>query len=139
MLALLTGLISTVAVLTARPLIELFNLASRYGATDNPTEQMQFVTAGEVLLTQFNGTAWAVSIIFGGIAAIIFGVIMLKSNNFGKSTAAAMIISGLGALFVLVPVVGVILLFFLATIGGVVASFLVGLDLLKLSRKRSQD
>lgn len=64
---------------------------------------------------------------------------MLKSNNFGKSTAAAMIISGLGALFVLVPVVGVILLFFLATIGGVVASFLVGLDLLKLSRMKSQD
>jgi hypothetical protein len=46
-----------------------------------------------------------------------------------------MILSGIGALFVLIPTIGIILLFFLATIGGVVASIFTGIDLIHIGKK----
>jgi hypothetical protein len=130
LIALAIGVISTVAILTTRPIVELFSLASLYTGTESLIEKEHFLAAGEALLSQFHGTAWAVSVMCGGIAGIVFGVLMLQQVFFRTATAWAMILSGIGALFVFVPVVGVILLFALATIGGMTASVLVGLDLL---------
>lgn len=133
LIALAVGSISIVATLTTRPIIELFQLSSKYSSTNILSEQQVYLSAGEALLTQFNGTAWAVSIIFGGISSIIFGLIMRKSKAFRRATTWAMIISGFGALMFFIPVIGFIALFFLATIGGVLASILCGIDLLRYS------
>lgn len=67
----------------------------------------------------------------GGLASIIFGIIMQKSFYFKKSTSILLILCGTGALFVLIPKIGLLLLFFLSTIVGVIATILVGTDLLK--------
>ena len=69
--------------------------------------------------------------IFGGIAAILFFLAMRKSLIFRKLTAMLLLLSGLGTLFVLIPAVGIILLFFLATIGGILVSIFVGIDLIR--------
>jgi uncharacterized membrane-anchored protein len=63
---------------------------------------------------------------------------MKKSLIFRKITSIFMLLSGLGALFVLVPKVGVILLFFLATIGGIIASVLIGIDLIKYANSKNK-
>lgn len=139
LLALLIGFISTIAVLTTRPLVELFSLASQYSSTDIHSQKEIYLAAGEALLSQFHGTSWAISIITGGLAAIIFGVIMKKNQNFRRRTIIAMILSGIGALFVLIPTVGIILLFFLATIGGIAASIFTGLDLIRQYRHEAQE
>ncbi len=74
----------------------------------------------------------------GGLAAIIFGFLMRRSSYFRQRTVITMIGSGVGALFVLVPAVGVIMLFFLVTTGGVLASIFTGADLLRLSKQSIQ-
>lgn len=130
-LALLIGFVSTIAVLPTRPLIELYTLASMHSSTEILSQKEIYLAAGEALLAQFHGTSWAISIMTGGLAAIIFGVLMRKNQNFRKGTVITMILSGIGALFVLVPMIGIILLFFLATIAGVAASIFTGLDLLR--------
>jgi hypothetical protein len=129
-LALFIGFVSTIAVLPTRPLIELYSLASRYASTDIVSQKDIYLAAGEALLAQFHGTSWAISIMSGGVAAIIFGLVMRKSPNFRLRTTLTMIVSGIGALFVLIPTVGIVLLFLLATIGGVAASVFTGLDLI---------
>ncbi len=134
-LALSMGFVSTVAVLPTRPLVELYSLAFLHAGTDVLSQKEVYLAAGEALLAQFHGTSWAISIMTGGLAAILFGVIMRQNPAFRLRTTLTMIGSGVGALFVLVPVVGIVLLFFLATIGGVAASIFTGLDLIRLSRQ----
>jgi hypothetical protein len=138
-LALLIGLISTIAVLPTRPLIELYSLSSLYSATDILSQKEIYIAAGETLLSQFHGTSWAISIMTGGLAAIIFGILMRRNKGFQSITKVAMIASGIGALFVLVPKIGIMLLFFLATIGGVIASIFTGVDLLRLYKKECKE
>jgi hypothetical protein len=133
--ALFIGFVSTIAVLPTRPLIELYSLASLYSSTDILSQKEIYLAAGEALLSQFHGTSWAISVMLGGLAAIIFGLIMRESLHFRLRTALAMILSGIGALFVLFPTIGIILLFFLATIGGVVASIFTGIDLIHIGKK----
>lgn len=131
LIALIVGMTSIIAMFTARPIVEMFNLAAQYGATDITSEKLICLTAGETLLLQFNGTSWAISTMLGGASSILFGMIMRKSRAFRPATTWAMLIAGVGAVVVLVPVIGIIALFFLGTIGGIVASILCGLDLLK--------
>jgi hypothetical protein len=138
-LALFIGFVSTIAVLSTRPLIELYSLASLYSSTDMLSQKEIYLAAGESLLSQFHGTSWAISIMSGGISAIIFGTLMRKSPYFRPITTISMILSGTGALFVLIPGIGVILLFFLATIGGVVASIFTGLDLIYQFKKQYKE
>lgn len=134
-LALFVGFVSTIAVLPTRPLIELYSLASLYASTDIISQKELYLAAGETLLSQFHGTSWAISVMSGGLAAIIFGLIMRKSPHFRLRTTLAMILSGIGALFVLIPTIGIIFLFFLATIGGVAASIFTGIDLVRQYNK----
>lgn len=132
-LGLVIGLISTVAILPTRPIIELFLLSSQYESITDLEQRQGIVTSAETLLALFHGTSWAISVILGGIAAILFFLAMRKSLIFRKLTAMLFLLSGLGALFVLIPVIGIILLFFLATIGGILASVFVGIDLIRYS------
>ena len=85
-MALLIGFISTIAVLTTRPLLELYSLASLYAATDIKSQKEIYLAAAEALLSQFHGTSWAISIMTGGLAAIIFGAVMRKNQYFRKRT-----------------------------------------------------
>ncbi len=134
LIALVIGIVSVVAVFTTRPIIEMYTLSSQYSSTATPAQQQLYISAGEALLSQFHGTAWAVSIILGGISSIAFAMIMLKSKAFRAATGWAMMTCGFGALMVLIPVIGIIALFFLATIVGILASILCGRDLLNYYR-----
>jgi hypothetical protein len=133
--ALTLGLLSTVAILTTRPIIEIYSLSSMYHSTNAVDLKNIYLAAGQSLLSQFHGTAWAISIISGGLAAVLFALIMKKSKTFHVATFWTMLLSGLGAQIVLVPVIGIISLFFLGTIVGLIGTILCGVDLLKLYRK----
>jgi hypothetical protein len=133
--ALTLGLISTVAILPTRPIIELYSLSSLYTLANTLELKDIYMAAGESLLAQFHGTSWAISIMSGGLAAVLFALIMKKSNIFHIATFWTMLLSGLGVLIVLVPVIGRISLFFLGTVVGVIGTILCGVDLLRLSSK----
>jgi hypothetical protein len=129
--ALTISMVSAVSVVSTRPIIELFVLADQYASAQSPDEVAQYLGAAEMALAQCHGTAWATSVMCGGLGAVLFGWIMRRTPNFRPATSLFMIISGVGALLVLVPVIGIIALFALATVGGIVASILYGLDLLR--------
>lgn len=131
LIAAIVGVTSIIAMFTARPIVEMFNLAAQYGASDIAAEKLIYLTAGETLFMHFNGTAWAISTMLGGVSSILFGMIMRKSKAFRPATTWAMLIAGVGAVVVLAPVIGIMALLFLGTIGGILASILCGLDLLK--------
>lgn len=135
LLALSIGLVSTVASLPTRPIRELYFLASFYESAPNPEAREGLVAAAEGLLSQAHGTAWVVSIMCGGLAAILFAVVMRQSGHFRRTTFWTMLISGVGAVVVLIPTIGLIALFLLATLVGIVASIFCGLDLFKFSRQ----
>jgi hypothetical protein len=134
-LALTFGLISTVAILNTRPIIEMYSLSSLYFTADTAELKNIYCAAGETLLAEFHGTSWAVSIISGGLAAILFAIVMRKSAIFQKATFWTMIISGIGALIVLIPIIGLISLFAFGTIVGLTATILCGIDLLRIIKK----
>ncbi len=137
-LALTLGVLSTVAVLTVRPIGELYSLAAHYDSALNLEQRQVFLAAGEALLAQFHGTAWAISIISGGLSAIVFAIVMRETTDFQNATVWTMAISGAGALLIWVPYIGLFALFVLGTVVGVVGSILCGVDLLRLSNKLTE-
>jgi hypothetical protein len=132
-IALIIGTLSIAAILTTRPIIEMFALASQYSSATT-VEQQIYISAGEALYTLFHGTAWATSIMLGGITYIMFAMIMRKNSIFRALTVWSLMISGVGALLVLIPTIGIIALFF-ATFIGIAANILCGIDLLKLQKR----
>jgi hypothetical protein len=134
-LALIIGLISTVAVLGTRPIRELYWLSDTYYEATSAEQQIVVIAASESLLAQFHGTAWLISIIFGGLSALMFFSAMRHSSYFQRSSAITLLLSGLGAVFCWLPVIGIALLFLLGTIVGVLASLLVGYDLQRYAKR----
>jgi len=137
LIALALGLISVAAMIPARPIMELFALSDLHAATTAEPARTQVLAAGEALLALFNGTAWAISTLFGALAWLTYSFIMLRSNWFRKATAIVGIISNTAAFFFFLPVVGVVLLF-IATFGGLVWSVLLARDFYRIERKAVQ-
>ncbi len=135
LLALITGLISTVAVLFTRPIRELYALSDTYFEVSSPIQQSAVIAASESLLAQFHGTAWLISILFGGLSALMFYTAIRQSRHFQRSTAIILLLSGLGAVFCWVPVIGIALLFLLGTLVGVLASLFIGYDMQRFAKR----
>ncbi len=132
---LLAGAVSTAAVLETRPIVELYVLAQLEGSATTEAARAAAVAAAEGLLSQFHGTAWAVSIFCGGAAGLLFALAMRRSDAFRGFTVWTTGLSGVGAMIVFVPYVGLISLFVLATVVGMMASVSYGLDLLRLGNR----
>jgi hypothetical protein len=128
-LALASGVTGIAAMLPTRPIVELYALAEQYAAAAGAAEADRYVAAAEVLLAQFHGMAWAVGIVLGGLAGVGFGAAMLRAPSFRRITGWTGIAAGAGSLGFFVPVVGLVLLFVLGTIGSVVWLALVAGDL----------
>ncbi|HJL20048.1 MAG TPA: hypothetical protein RMH99_30565 [Sandaracinaceae bacterium LLY-WYZ-13_1] len=123
--------ISTAACLSTRPIVEIIALADLHAAASSAAQEALYVAAAEGLLAQFHGVAWAVSVMCGGAAGLVFGLSMRRSEAFSSVSVWATALSGVGALLVPVPVVGIVSLFLLGTVVGMVASISYGLDLIR--------
>lgn len=133
-IALLVGVASAVAVVPARPIVELYALAERHAAAD-PEMQVVLEAAATGLLAQFEGTGWAIAT--GGIplSYLVSFVLMLRSTDFARVTAWTGIATSAGSLPFFVPVVGPLLLLFLGTVVGIASCGLVARDLFRLARR----
>lgn len=128
-LAALSGGVGVIAMLPTRPLVEVYALAARFAEASGEAERTALLATAELLLAQFHGTSWAIGIVLGGLAGVGFGAVMRISPRFGSVTAWTGILAGAGSLAFLLPVVGVLLLFVLGTVGSVVWLVLVARDL----------
>jgi hypothetical protein len=107
------GLVGIGVYLTSNPCFSMLALSDQYGAATSDAQRAAILAAGQVMLTIWQGTAYDVSYVMGGIAGLILALVMLRSDIFGRATAWVGIV--LNALMLVPPTVGPI---------GLVLSFL---------------
>lgn len=106
-IALAIGLVGTILFFASREAtFGMLSLSNQYAAASTDTERTILLAAGQTLLTIYNGTAFDLSYIFGGVVILIFSVVMLQSNIFSKATAYLGIVMGI--LMLVPPTVGTI-------------------------------
>ena len=94
------------------------HLSNLYFSTEDETLRNQCISAGQGLITLFDGTAWMASMILVGLSGIIFSILMIRNRFFGKPVGIIGIIVSAVGLAVFVPQIGFIFSL-VATIGGV--------------------
>lgn len=106
-IALTIGLAGTILFFASREAtFGMLALSNQYAAASTDTERAMLLATGQTLLTIYNGTAFDLSYIFGGVVILIFSVVMLQSNIFSKATAYVGIVMGI--LMLVPPTVGTI-------------------------------
>ena len=106
-LALTLGLVGTVALITARPILEMQALSARYAAATTAAQQATYLAAGEALLAIYHGTAFNTHYLLGTIALLIVSVVMINSESFGRRIAYLGIAANLITLGFYLPVIGI--------------------------------
>jgi len=84
----------------------MLSLSDQYAAATTDAQRSVFLAAGQVMLTFYNGTAFDMSYVFGGVVLLIISAVMLRSNIFSKVTAYVGILMGM--LMLVPPTVGTI-------------------------------
>lgn len=106
-IALALGLVGTTLFFTSREAtFGMLSLSNQYNAATTEVQRTTILAAGQALLTIYNGTAFDMSYILGGVVILIFSIVMLQSNVFGKGTAYVGIV--MGVLMLVPPTVGTI-------------------------------
>ncbi|MCL5611789.1 MAG: DUF4386 family protein [Chloroflexi bacterium] len=109
-IALVIGLVGTTLFFASREAtFGMLSLGNQYTAATTDTERAVLLAAGQALLAIYNGTAFDLSYVLGGVVILIFSVVMLQSNIFNKATAYVGIVMGI--LMLVPPTAGTIGLF----------------------------
>jgi hypothetical protein len=106
-IALALGLVGTMAIIVARPALEMLYLSEQYAAATTDAQRAMFLAAGEVMLALINGTAFHVSYNLTNINLLIVPAVMLRSNIFSKATAYMGILAGVIGFGLYVPKIGI--------------------------------
>ncbi len=106
-IALTIGLVGTTLFFASREAtFGMLSLSNQYAAATTDAQRAMLLAAGQTLLTIYNGTAFDLSYVLGGVVILIFSVVMLQSNTFNKATAYVGIV--MGVLMLVPPTVGMI-------------------------------
>ncbi len=106
-IALVIGLAGTTLFFASREAtFGMLSLSSQYAAATTDAEKAILLAAGQALLTIYNGTAFDLSYVLGGVVILIFSIVMLQSNIFSKATAYVGI--AMGVLMLVPPTLGMI-------------------------------
>lgn len=111
LIALSLGLVAEVLIVPARPIVELFTLSGLYSTATTEVARIQYLAAGETLLSQFNGTSWFLNTLLGGFSLLISSLLMLRSSVFGKSAAYVGIVTNALVCLFFIPRIGMFFLF----------------------------
>ncbi len=105
--ALTLGLIGTVALIAARPIVEMLALSQQYAAATTEAQQAIYLAAGEALLAIYHGTSFNIHYLLGTIALLIISFMMLNSQTFSKGTAYIGIAANIITLGYYLPIIGI--------------------------------
>jgi hypothetical protein len=106
-IALAFSLIGIVLYLVSREAtFSMLMLSNQYAAATTDVQKTALVAAGQTMITVFNGSAFDVSYVMGGIAILICSIVMTRNAILGKAIAYVGIITGI--LMLLPPTVGIV-------------------------------
>ena len=133
-IALTIGLVGIVLYLVSREAtFSMLSLSEQYAAATTEAQRSMFLAAGQTMLTIYNGTAFDLSYVLGGVVILIISAVMLRSNIFGKATAYVGTLMGI--LMLVPPTVGTmgILLSLISLVPTFIWLILIARRLFKLS------
>jgi hypothetical protein len=133
LLALTLGLIGLVALIPARPIVEMVALSDRYAAASE-AERVALRAAGEALLAQFTGTAYNVHYTLGSLSLLISAVLMFRGEVYSRATAWVGIVTNVVVFGLYVPGVGAYISL-LSVVGYLIWWIQIGTRLLRLARE----
>jgi hypothetical protein len=133
LIALVLGLIGIAAYFASTIAFEMLSLSNQYTAATEEAQKSIILASGQVMLANWQGTAFNVGYIIEAFAFLITGIVMLHSGIFGK--AASYFGIALGVMSLLPPTAGLIGMIF--ALGSLVPleiwNILVALKLIKLA------
>lgn len=133
-IALMLGLGGVVIYFSSTGAFEMLNLSRLYNLAVTETEKMMFLSAGQVVYSTWQGTAFNASYIVEAATTLLISIVMLKSKIFSKTVAYIGIVMSL--LMIIPPTVGMIGIVFamLSLIPLVIWDIMVAKKLLKLGK-----
>lgn len=94
LIAVVLGLMGIAAYFASNTAFEVLSLSSQYSAATTEAQRVMFLTAGQVMLETYEGTAFDIYYVLNTIVLFIFSAVMLRSNIFSKTTAYLGILAG---------------------------------------------
>jgi hypothetical protein len=94
------GLVSIVTYIASNTSFNLLVLSGHYGAATTEAQRAEIRAAGRAMLAIWQGTAYDVSYVLGGVATLLVAAVMLRSHRFSRVTAYVGLVMGV---LVLVP------------------------------------
>jgi len=104
--ALTAELVAVATYFASTVAFEMLSLSGQYAAAATDAERSSLLAAGQVMFATWQGTAFDVSYVLAGAAALLAAVVMLRSGTFGRFAAYSGILMGAAAL--VPPTVGTI-------------------------------
>ena len=86
-LAAIVGLVGVATYFASNVAFNMLLLSNQFAAATTDAQRSQLLAAGHAMLAIWQGTAYDVSYVLGGVAILILSVVMLRSAVFGKVTA----------------------------------------------------
>lgn len=106
-IALVLGLVGVTLFFASREAtFGLPALSDQYAAAAADSQKAVFLAAGQALLAIYNGTAFDLSYILGGVAILLFSIVMLQGRVFSRLTAYVGI--AMGVLMLVPPTAGTV-------------------------------
>lgn len=93
-LAVIVGLVGVATYFASNVAFNMLQLSNQYATATTGGQRAQLLAAGQATLAIWQGTAYDVSYILGGVAILIISVVMLRSTIFGKVTASVGVLFG---------------------------------------------
>ncbi len=137
MLVVLTlALVGTILYLVSREAtFSMLSLSNQFATATTEAQRAPLLAAGQTLLTVYNGTAFDLSYVLGGVVLLLLSAVMLRSDVFSKATAYVGLV--MGALMLIPPTLGpaALVISLLSLLPTLVWLLLVALRLLRLGRR----
>lgn len=93
-LAAICGLVSITTYIASNSAFNMLILSGKYVAATTDVQRAELRAAGQAMLAIWQGTAYDVSYVLGGVATLLVAAVMLRSRVFGRVTAYVGLVLG---------------------------------------------
>lgn len=83
-LATLIGLVGVTTYFSSNTAFNMLSLSNQYAAATTDAQRTQLLAAGQAMLAIWQGSAYDVGYVLGGVATVIIAAVMLRSTVFSK-------------------------------------------------------
>ncbi|HEU5345661.1 MAG TPA: DUF4386 family protein [Ktedonobacterales bacterium] len=93
-LGTIIGLVSVTVYFASNTAFNMLSLSSQYDAATTEAERSRLLAAGQATLAIWQGSAYDIGYVLGGVAMLIIAVVMLRSAVFSRPTAYIGLLTG---------------------------------------------